>query len=184
MITNLTEFGRYHVETDPTQTPQDVILSTNCGECILDTTLLKSMPRGDGGVREVILLRVDNDSKEMGWKNYVSFEELVHHLEQRGYKFADAYSVAKVEEIMDRERSFSDLPYMTYWQIMEGGWGYLSFGDQNRWGDTLAMMVGERRIGNKRRGELHKNDTDTRAPTTGHRVPGRLIAVIKKEDKI
>ena len=114
------------VTVNLSRSPQQALLATGRRQYVNDD-VVKAMPRGTAEEAEVFFFPV---------KRYVSDEELEKEFELRGFKPADPYSLAAVNEA---DPAFADEhPNATHWKDADGKWCYAAF---SRWVDERNLSV-------------------------------------------
>lgn len=111
--------------------PQQALDATGRKQYI-DREVVEAMPRGEGDDREVIFFQVGRN---------ISDDDLEKEYEKLGFKPADTYSLAKVNQ---DDPAFADArPNGTHWKDESGRWCYIAF---HRWSD-VGRYVSVRRSG-------------------------------------
>lgn len=108
------------VPVNRTRTPQVAISATGRKQYTRDT-VVAGMPKGEGDEVEVGFFKLDL-SKRNGC---ISDDDLEKEFELRGFKPADPYSVAIINEA---DPAFADEhPNATHWKDSEGKWCFAAF---------------------------------------------------------
>ncbi len=114
------------VNVNRTRAPQEVLDATKRAQ-YTDRKVMDSMPKGEGETKEVIFVNLGH---------YVSDDNLDKELDSLGFKPADPYSVAAVNEA---DPAFADEhPNSTHWKDAEGKWCFVAF---DRWYDGRSVGV-------------------------------------------
>lgn len=117
------------VLVDRTRTPQEVLDATKLVQ-YTDHKVVDSMPKGEGEMAEVVFLKLGH---------YISDDNLDKELDSLGFKLADPYSLAAVNEA---DPAFAyEHPNGTHWKDVDGKWCFASF---DRRGDERDVDVGHR----------------------------------------
>ncbi len=113
------------VSVNRTRSPQEVLNATGRVRYV-NHSVVQSMPKGKGENTEVVFLKPGRQ---------MSDDELEQWFDERGYKLADPYSLAKVNE---DDPSFADShPNVTHWKDSDGKWCYAAF---DRWNDCERVV--------------------------------------------
>lgn len=124
------------VVVDITRQPEDVISATLTGgrKSYINSSVVKAMPKGEVGEREVLFLKLNLSDRE----GYINDLDLDKEVDALGFRMASPYEVAKVNE---DDPTFSDEhPNCTHWQNSEGKWCCAIW---NRWHDERKVDVGQ-----------------------------------------
>jgi len=118
------------VKVDRRRSPQEALDATGRRQ-YTNSGVLTAMPRGEAEEVDVFFFRLGR---------YVSDAELEKEYELRGFKPADPYSLAAVNET---DPAFADnRPNATHWQDSDGQWCYAAF---YRW--RVGRSVDVNRLG-------------------------------------
>lgn len=116
------------VKVDRSRAPQEVLSATG-REQYISGAVVDNMPRGEGGEVEVFFFFLNR---------LVSDADLDREYEQRGFKPADPYSIAAVNEA---DPAFAEKhPNGTHWQDSYGRRCFIAFG---RWGGRYGVSMGQ-----------------------------------------
>ena len=115
------------VYVDRTRSPQEALNATGRTQYV-NYNVVQTMPKGKGEKTEVVFLKPGRQMTD---------DELEQWFDERGYKLADPYSLARVNE---DDPSFADShPNATHWKDSDGRWCYTAF---YRWrGSERAVDV-------------------------------------------
>lgn len=115
-----------HVSVNRSRSAQEAIDATGRNK-YLDDNVVATMPQGEGDEADVFFFKL---------ARIASDEEVEKEYELRGYKPADPYALAAVNEA---DPSFADEhPNCTHWKDANGNWCYVAF---NRWNDERDVYV-------------------------------------------
>ncbi|MDO8471233.1 MAG: hypothetical protein Q7S49_01350 [bacterium] len=129
MVSNM--IVRY-VKVDRTRTPQAVLDATGRKQYI-DRNVVKAMPKGDGVEADVHFFKPRPEAYKNG---VISDDDLEAEYEFYGFKSADPYSLAAVNEA---DPAFADNhPNGTHWKNADGKWCFAAF---DRWDDERLVYV-------------------------------------------
>ncbi len=131
------------VTVDTTLSPEEVLakIVATGRKPYVTTDVLKSMPRGKSGEREVIFLKLDL-SKCGG---YISHDDREKEVNALGFDLASPYKVARAN--IDDSAFADDHRNSTQWKDENGNWCYIAFSRRN---DERRVIV--------RRGDDDWND--------------------------
>lgn len=120
------------VRVNRCRTPEQVIEATGRHQRI-NPNVVNAWPCGNGEEVEVWFFKLDR---------YISDPDLDREFELRGFKPADPYSIAAVNEA---DPAFADgHPNCTHWKDASGNWCYTAF---YRWGGGRSVGVGRNSSG-------------------------------------
>lgn len=103
------------VAVNRNRTPQEALDATGRKQ-YTDASVVSSMPKGEGDKAEIFFFKVGR---------FASDDELEEEFESRGFKPADPYSLAAVNEA---DPAFADEhPNGTHWKDAQGKWCYTTF---------------------------------------------------------
>lgn len=124
------------VTVDRTRTPQQVLDATGRKQYV-DRDVVDTMPCGEGVEAEVFFFKPEaSEYTKAGW---MSDNDLEKAFDRRGFKPADAYSLAAVNEA---DPAFADEhPNGTHWKNDKGQWCFAAF---LRWHDGRRVLVRRR----------------------------------------
>ncbi len=122
-----------HATVNRTRTPTEAIDATGRNKYLTDD-VVKTMPRGEGDEVDVVFFKPDESAYDK--HGLISDDEVARQYELRGFKPADPYALAAVNEA---DPAFADEhPNGTHWQDANGNWCYAAFG---RWRDERGVHV-------------------------------------------
>jgi len=110
-------------------TPRQALEATGRNLYVNDQ-VLASMPRGEGDKAEVVFFKPNLSSRG----GYISDDDLEKEYELRGFKPADPYSLAKVNQ--DDPAFADDHPNGTHWKDADGKWCFAAF---LRWSEKRCV---------------------------------------------
>ncbi|MEK7509154.1 MAG: hypothetical protein AAB605_00395 [Patescibacteria group bacterium] len=114
------------VQVNRARAPQDALKATGRNLYVNDA-VVKTMPKGEGDEAEMHFFKLDR---------WTSDEDLKQEFDKRGFKAADPYSLAAVNEA---DPVFADThPNGTHWKDASGKWCYAAF---YRWHDPHHVHV-------------------------------------------
>lgn len=114
------------VRVNRARTPQEALNATGRNP-YLDRNVVDAMPRGEGEESEVFFFKIGR---------YISDDDLKKEYDLRGFKPADSYSLAAVNEA---DQAFADEhPNGTHWKDADGRWCFSAF---DRWGGERRASV-------------------------------------------
>lgn len=118
------------VSVNRTRSPQEMLNATGRKQYV-NYDVVQTIPRGEGKKTEVVFLKPGRQ---------MSDDELEKWFDERGFRLADPYSLAKVNQ---DDSVFADShPNGTHWKDSDGEWCYAAF---YRWSDDERdVRIGRR----------------------------------------
>lgn len=128
------------VKVDRTRTPQEVLDATSRLQYTNSGVVVNSMPKGEGDQVRVFFFKPEE--WEYTGPGFISDDDLEQAFKRRGYKPADPFSLAKVNE---DDPTFSEgKPNGTHWKNTQGEWCCAVF---YHWLDRRRVLVPQHSIG-------------------------------------